>query len=138
MMARKHKKHKPVNVRDLIISSLSTGPLPSSLLYSRLKSMGVPGNQARTAVSRMVRSRVLRQYKLILGSGNRILTLSEPKPDAALLRLLYDNDFFGRPSLKSLVDCLVSSHQIVTSLDVAKIAVLKVGAAPGNLSETIA
>jgi hypothetical protein len=50
---------------------------------------------------------------------------------------LYGNRFFGRPSLRSLVDCLVSSHQIVTVFDVAKIAALKVGIAPGNLHETV-
>lgn len=69
----------------------------------------------------------LHQYLLTLGRGISILSLKPATVNPQLVATLYRNDFFGRPSLKSLVDCLRTSHQVISRFEAAKIAAVAVG-----------
>jgi hypothetical protein len=110
-----------------ILEALKTGPTTSSQLYAALAGLGYKGNLARTNVSRMVAGGRLHRYALKLAHGNSLLSLEKPEPDPDVLRTLHTNNFYGRQTLRNLVDCLRTSHPSVTRDDVARMAAVEIG-----------
>jgi hypothetical protein len=117
----------PTKTTDLILRMLRTGPRIASGLYDALERRGVSRAAAKTAVSRMLAAGKIFAFQLTLGNGNSVLSRTVPAADPHLLRRLYDADFGGRPGVKALVDCLRTSHPIVSLFAAAKLAVLDVG-----------
>jgi len=125
--------------KTAINAVLATSPVPASVIYKHLESLRIGRSAAKSAVSRMLNAGEIQQYTLTLGNGNSVLSLGTPAQNPSLFRSLYDNNFFGRPAIKSLVDCLRTSHQIISRVDVAKIAALQVGsAASPDFSDSLA
>jgi hypothetical protein len=75
-------------------------------------------------VSRLIAAGKLSRYTITLAHGNSLFTTEKLKDDHRPIKLLYANGFYGRPTLRNLVDCLRSSHPNVSPSDVAAIAAI--------------
>lgn len=115
------------SVASAILEVLEKSPQVASSLYDDLAAQGYPRSQLRAGVASLVRREQVNQSSLVLDHGNRILSRPGRGPDAALVKDLIANRFYGRPALNNLLKCARTSHPALSRTAIAKIAALRVG-----------
>jgi len=103
-------------------------PRISSEIYNHFSK--IPRTTVKASVSKMVRHGMLYRAKLNLQHNDSIVFRYSQFEDARLLSKLYNNQFYGRTSIRLLLELMQTSQSSVSLPDIAKLAVLRVGIAP--------